>query len=63
MDSWIMVMLGQGVRPESYHHVARMMEAGQLQKALADLKSGIAHEVAKLPDHRQFVQRYAPATA
>lgn len=61
-DSWIMVMLGQGIWPQSYHQVARMMEPAQLQKALADLKAGIAHEVSRLPDHRQFVQSYAPAS-
>ena len=61
IDSWVMVMLGQRVRPRSYHQVARMMEPGQLQKALADLKAGITQEVGKLPDHRQFVQSYAPA--
>ena len=61
IDSWVMVMLGQRVRPQSYHQVARMMEPGQLQKALADLKAGVTQEVGKLPDHRQFVQSYAPA--
>jgi tryptophan halogenase len=61
IDSWVMVMLGQRVRPQSYHQVARMMEPGQLQKALADLKAGVTQEVGKLADHRQFVQSYAPA--
>jgi tryptophan halogenase len=62
VDSWIMVMLGQGVRPQSYHHLAKMMEPGQLQKALSDLKAGIAHQLTKLPDHSQFLQSYAPAS-
>lgn len=61
IDSWIMVMLGQGISPQSYHHAARMMQPGQLQKALSDLKAGIAHEVARLADHRAFVSNYAPA--
>jgi hypothetical protein len=38
-----------------------MMDPSQLQKALADLKAGVAQEVSRLPDHRQFVQGYAPA--
>jgi len=62
IDSWIMVMLGQGVWPNSYHRLAQMMEPGQLQRALSDLKAGIAQQLAKLPDHQQFVQAYAPAT-
>ena len=60
LDSWAMVMLGQGIMPSSYHHLAQMMEPGQLQTALNDLKAGIANEVARLPDHRQFVESYAP---
>jgi tryptophan halogenase len=55
------VMLGQGIWPKSYHHLARMMQPGQLQRALSDLKAGIAAQIAKLPDHEQFVQGYAPA--
>jgi len=61
IDSWIMVMLGQGIEPKSYHHLARMMEPGQLQRALSDLKAGIAGQLAKLPAHQQFVEAYAPA--
>ncbi len=61
IDSWIMVMLGQGVFPESYHHVARMRSPRSSRKALGDLKTGIAHEVSHLPDHRAFVSAYAPA--
>jgi len=55
------VMVGQGIVPKSYHHAARMMEPGQLQKALSDLKARIAHEVGRLPDHGAFVANYAPA--
>jgi tryptophan halogenase len=56
VDSWIMVMLGQGIWPESYHRLAQMMEPGQLQKAFGDLKAGIAHQLGRLPDHREFLQ-------
>ena len=61
IDSWIMVMLGQGVEPKSYHHIAQMMEPDQLKKALGDLKSTIGAELAKLPPHQQFVEHYAAA--
>lgn len=61
IDSWLMVLLGQGVWPRSYHQLARMMEPGQLQKALTDLKAGIDQQLAKLPDHHAFIQSYAPA--
>jgi tryptophan halogenase len=55
-----MVMLGQGVQPAAYHHVAQLMEPARLKQALTDLKAGIAQQVGKLPSHQQFVQSYAP---
>jgi tryptophan halogenase len=60
IDSWVMVMLGQGVQPAAYHHVAQLMEPARLKQALTDLKAGIAQQVGKLPSHQQFVQSYAP---
>jgi tryptophan halogenase len=59
IDSWIMVMLGQGIEPASYHQAARMMDSAQLHQALSDLKSGIAAELGRLPQHQQFVERYS----
>ncbi|WP_420138429.1 tryptophan halogenase family protein [Sphingomonas sp.] len=59
IDSWIMVMLGQGVEPRSYHQLGRLMEPGQLRSALSDLKGGIAAELARLPAHQDFVEHYS----
>ncbi|HWI85906.1 MAG TPA: tryptophan halogenase family protein [Sphingomonas sp.] len=61
IDSWIMVMLGQGIEPRSYHALARMMEPGQLKQALTDLKAGITARLAQLPQHQEFVESYAGA--
>ncbi|WP_116092589.1 tryptophan halogenase family protein [Sphingomonas crusticola] len=61
IDSWIMVMMGQGIEPRAYHHIAQMMEPAKLKQALTDLKSGIAAELTRLPQHQQFVESYAGA--
>lgn len=61
VDSWTQVMLGQGLEPEAYHPVARVMEEGQLRKFLSDYRQSIARAVAKLPPHQDFLQQYCPA--
>ena len=61
IDSWVQVLLGQGLQPRGYHQVARMMPPGQLRQALTDLKSGIAGAVAKMPSHQEFLDHYCAA--
>jgi tryptophan halogenase len=41
-DSWLQVLLGQRVTPQSWHHMGRLMPPKQLQQALGDLKHNIA---------------------
>jgi len=63
VDSWVQVLLGQGLKPRGYHQVARMMPAGQLRQALTDLKGSIAGTVAKMPSHQEFLDHYCAAPA
>jgi len=63
IDSWVQVLLGQGLQPRGYHQVARMMPPGQLRQALTDLKAGIAGAVAKMPNHQEFLDHYCAAPA
>lgn len=63
VDSWVQVMLGQGIRPNGYHQVARLMPPGQLRQALGDLKAGIARAVARMPSHQDFLQLHCRAPA
>ena len=58
-DSWIEVMLGQGVTPRSHHRLPATMPTAQLQGALTDLKRGIGATVDRLPPHAKFLERYA----
>jgi tryptophan halogenase len=55
-------MLGQRLEPRRYHPLARIMPPDQLGGALADLRAGIAAQVARLPAHQTFVDRYCPST-
>lgn len=61
IDSWVQVMMGQGIEPEGYHHIARTMPPEQLSEALGNLRQEIAARLAPMPSHREFLRRYAPA--
>ncbi|MET0246172.1 MAG: tryptophan halogenase family protein [Sphingomonas sp.] len=61
VDSWVQVLMGQGLRPESYHQLAKMMPPAELRQALSGLKETVAGAVAKLPAHDAFLGSYCPA--
>jgi tryptophan halogenase len=60
IDSWNAVMMGQGVMPKDYNHLPAMMPTADLEKALGDLRAGIAAQLAKLPAHADFLAGYCP---
>lgn len=55
VESWMQVMLGQGLHPRGYHHMGRMLGPERLRRALETLKSSIASAVARMPTHREFL--------
>ena len=60
-DSWVQVMLGQRLTPETYHPMGRLMSEAQLRQALQALQGNILRAVAELPAHQQFVDTYCRA--
>jgi len=58
VDSWLQVLLGQRVKPQTYHHMGRLMPPQQLKAALDDLKRNIDGVVARLPQHQAFLDSY-----
>lgn len=62
VDSWTQVMLGQGISPKSYHHIAMNMSDAELARFLEQLKSNIASKLATLPAHQDFINHYCKAT-
>ena len=63
VDSWVQVMLGQGLEPRGRHRMGSMAQPGQLRQALADLERNIGQAVARLPSHQAFLDRYLAAAA
>lgn len=62
-NSWIQVMLGQGITPEQYHPVADMLTDEELTRFMAAIKQRVEQTVAKLPGHEAYVQQYCSAAA
>lgn len=61
LDSWAQVMIGQGIRPEHYHHLTKALPDPQLAKFLESIRTGINNAVSGMPSHQEFVDRYARA--
>jgi tryptophan halogenase len=59
--SWVQVMMGQGLFPEHRHGAGRILPPEALKLELEKLSAFVTHNLAKLPDHNDFIQQYCPA--
>ncbi|WP_024462291.1 tryptophan halogenase family protein [Marinimicrobium sp. LS-A18] len=57
-DSWVQVMLGQGVSPQRYHPIADVMTPDHLQKFITGDRNSVQQTVRQLPSHQSFLDRY-----
>jgi tryptophan halogenase len=60
-NSWIQVMLGQGIEPEQYHRVVDVMDDEELDRFLKQIKSNVESTVSQLPEHQAYVEQYCKA--
>ena len=60
-NSWIQVMLGQGIMPRAYHPIANKLSDEELENLLVGLRDSVTNTVAGLPNHRDYVVRYCAA--
>ncbi|RZM30983.1 MAG: tryptophan halogenase, partial [Sphingomonas sp.] len=60
-NSWVQVMLGQGIVPRSYHPIATKLRDDELARLLGGLRDGTNATVAGLPEHADYVARYCGA--
>jgi tryptophan 7-halogenase len=56
-NSWIQVLMGQGVLPQSHHPVADLMGRQELGDFLGDLQLKVARTVGGLPGHQAYVEQ------
>jgi len=62
-NSWIQVMLGQGLIPEQYHPIVNMMDDGELEEFLTGIHGSVRELVKQLPEHQRFIDHYCRASA
>jgi tryptophan halogenase len=60
-NSWIQVMLGQGILPQQHHQVADLMGDAELSGFLGDIKANVDRTVAQLPTHQAYLEQYCKA--
>lgn len=60
-ESWIQVMLGQGVMPKRHHPTADAMSRSELERLLGDTREQTRRNVASLPAHMDYLRQYCPA--
>ncbi len=61
-SSWIQVMLGQGLLPESYHPIVDNMSDEELEHFLTTIRNGVQRKVKNWPDHLEFINHYCKAS-
>jgi len=61
VDSWVQVMMGQGLMPKQHHGAGRVLAPEGLKNQLLELKNRLDRSVAQLPEHADFIRRYCPA--
>jgi len=57
-NSWVQVMMGQGIMPQSWHPIATKLRDEELAKLLEGLRDATRRTVAGLPEHGAYVARY-----
>lgn len=60
-NSWIQVMLGQGITPQQHHQTADLMGDEELGNFLNTIRDGVNRKVAQLPPHQAYMQTYCGA--
>ena len=59
-NSWIQVMLGQGITPRQRHPVADLMGDAELAQFLDGIRTTVDKTLVQLPSHQGYVERYCP---
>jgi len=60
-NSWVQVMLGQGIMPKTYHPVATKLPPEELEVFLTAQREAVARTVAGLPDQQSYLAYYCAA--
>lgn len=59
--SWLAVMLGQGVRPKSYHPIVELYDKKQLMLVMKTMREFIDMTVNSMPSQKDFIMHHCRA--
>lgn len=57
-NSWVQVMMGQGIMPKAHHPITRQMEDHSLADFLGEIRKEAARTFMRLPKHQDFVTQF-----
>jgi tryptophan halogenase len=60
-NSWVQVMMGQGITPRAWHPIAEKLRDDELARLLETIREQVAKTVAGLPRHADYVAQYCGA--
>jgi tryptophan halogenase len=61
--SWVAVMMGQNLIPESYDARVHKFDFAQTQKRIETIKRKSKDAVLKTPDHAAYIEQFGAATS
>ncbi|MEI9903885.1 MAG: tryptophan halogenase family protein [Asticcacaulis sp.] len=57
-NSWVQVMMGQGIIPRAWHPIAAKLSDDELARLLTSLRENVSRSVVSLPEHAAYVAQY-----
>lgn len=60
---WFQVLIGQNILPDSYHPLADVLTAEELEGFMRDIATIVSAPVPHLPTHQEFIDRFCAAKA
>jgi tryptophan halogenase len=60
-NSWVQVMMGQGITPKTYHPIATKLPPDELAAFLGAQREAVARTVAGLPPQHAYIAHYCAA--
>jgi len=57
-NSWVQVMMGQGIEPQAWHPIAGKLRDDELAKLMTTIADNVARTVDGLPEHAAYVAQY-----
>ncbi len=57
-NSWVQVMMGQGIMPRAWHPIAAKLSDDELARLLISIRENVTRTVASLPEHAAYVAQY-----